>query len=349
MLSKLPVIQQDCQVCPIKVKCWDVKNKPKDEVLVINLLVCRLQLGVKKEATTKLLLQLLDPKIKSIASYITKRCESIDKLEVVLEVQSAIIEYLMVHYKLAGRAWPLHYLFARPKGVMTGWTLRYLARQRAEKRTLRLGLTPGMDFEGAVHELNVSATQGRVQSRPPEVTKTASSPDPTQAPIQAAQAHVEDGFTLTAREYRVMRFCMTHAGTSYRGDTLVSGLHTHLCKVMGIDRSAVSKIFRRAATKIVEVTGQTERVLGIKMPSTVDPTRRRNRVLGLDYAALTAAERSALIMLSKRVGPAKACGAFGVNPKTLYLIRNNKDAGTHENNTRATHSSGHEHDGVPTQ
>lgn len=326
MSARLPVIGQDCQSCPLKSKCWDTSRNPRDEVLVINLLVCRLKLGIKREATTRLLLQLLQPKVNSIAAFIQRSCDCDDFEVVKLEVQSAVIEALLTDYKLGERAWPLHYLFARPRGVITGWTLRYIERRRRSKRFVSVGMTPDVDVEWTLNELNASVTQGRIQEAPVSYEETEETEE-LLTPFTAALAHVEDGVTLSAREYRVMRFCLNHSGDSRPGEngTPVSGLHIHLSERMGWDRSKVSRVYRQASAKVIEVVGHTERVLGLG-PLPVAPQARRSRVLGLGREALSDEEAEALVAFADREGDTAACRAFGVHSKTIYLRRRNHES-----------------------
>ena len=343
MNARLPIISQDCQSCPLRTKCWNTSKNPSNEVLVINLLVCRLKLGIKREASTRLLLQMLQPKVNNIAAFIQSRCDVDDFETLSLEVQSAIIEYLLTDYKLGERAWPLHYLFARPKGVMTGWTMRYIERRRNEQRMVNVAFTPDVDFEHTVAALNSTVTNGRVQGSVPELIVEDPETPPATTPILRALDLVDDGLTLSAREYRIFRFCLSHAGDARRGEngTPVSGLHMHLAQQMGWDRSRVSRVFRQASAKIVDVTGYTERVLGVDVP--VDPRQRRNRMLGLDHDALSAEEGRALVQLAAKIGDAAACRAFGVHSKTVYFLR--KRYGE-EANTRRANSTDHELYGI---
>lgn len=344
MNARLPIISQDCQNCPLQTKCWNTSKNPSNEVLVINLLVCRLKLGIKREASTRLLLQMLQPKVNSIASFIQSRCDVDDFQSLKLEVQSAIIEHLISDYQLGERAWPLHYLFARPKGVITGWALRYIERRNGEQRMVSVAFTPDAEFEHTVTELNAAVTNGRVQSSVPEFISTADEPLPTSAPIHRALEFVEDGLTLSAREYRILRFCLTHAGDALPGDngTPISGLHMHLAQRLGWDRSRVSRVFRQASAKIVDVTGYTERVLGVEVP--VDPGQRRNRLLGLEHDSLSEDEGRALVRLAAEIGDSAACRAFGVHSKTVYVLRKRY---AQEAQARRTNCTNHEHYGIP--
>ena len=343
MSSRLPIISQDCQNCPFKSKCWDTSQDPRDEVLVLNLLVCRLKLGVKRDPTARLLLRMLQPKIEAIANFISRRCDVADRPELVAEIQSAIIEYLISEYKLGERAWPLHYLFAKPRGVITGWALKYIERRRAEQqRFANLSLTPDIEFEEAITELNAQITRGQIQSGPAALAPPEEPPEPpARTPIAAALSHVDDGLTLNAREYRVLQFCLRHAGD---GETPVAGLHAYLATQLGLDRSTVSRVFRRACAKIIEVVGQMEIVLGVDLDREHND-QRRNRVLDIDRPPLTESEINGLLDLADAVGAPAACRAYGVHDKTLTVLRNRYRAA--KTDARPTHRANYGNHGLP--
>lgn len=312
-------VGQDCQRCPLKRKCWDVSRDPSPEVLVINLLVCRMKLGLKVNNSTKLLLRLLAPKLKSLAKFIRDRCSVLDEDELYGELQSACIEYILVDYKLGERAWVLQYLFAYPRGVMSGWALKYVTRSNSDKRTKQIRLSAhtdhgvgSSDFETELRNTNMIVTSGRIRSGPPDITAHVEDSDDTDIPVQSALRVVDDGVTLSSKEYRVMRFCLSHDD---------DGMHVWLADRMNVDRSSgVSRVLKKAAGKVVEVLGRTDAAVGYSVD--VDPEGRRQRVLGLDQApALTEAEEVAAVRFAKEAGPALASQAFGVHDRALYTLR----------------------------
>lgn len=316
----LLVIGQDCQNCPLRRKCWDTSKRPNDEVLVVNLLVCRLKLGVKRNASTRLLLQMLAPKVQQTVKFISRNCP-VDDLEALkVEVQSTVIEYLLRDYKLGERAWPLHYLFSLKKGVMTGWALKYVEKQRMHARALYLDTTED-DLEWAIRDVNAQVTAGKVLTGPPAMTEPAKEPETSSTSVEAALRIVDDGVTLTAREYRVFRFCLAHPGR-YRGANQAINLHGWMSKAVKLDRSSgVSRVFRKASAKLIEALGQTDQVLQVETTGLVDPEQRRRRVLGLNGAPLSDAEGRTLVQLAESRGIATACQAFGVHDRTLYTLR----------------------------
>lgn len=324
----LPVIGQDCQQCPLKTKCWNSSKNPTPEVYVINLLVCRMKLGLKVEGSTRLFLKLIKPKLKTLARFIESKCYVADKAELYADLESACVEYVLTHYKLGERAWVLHYLFARPRGVMTGWALKYVARAHTAKRSRQVNLsdhpirdadTTVSDLETQLQHANQAVTSSKVKSPPPLPAQDEDEP-PSRTPVETVLRLVEDGLTLTAREYRVFRFMLTHNEDE--------GTHAWLAQHLGIDRSSgVSRVFRRAAQKLVEAVGATDEVTGIH--ADLDQNNRRQRVLGLEDKPLSPLEERGLVELSFAVGSALACQVYGVNDRVLYALRKKYDQEDH--------------------
>ena len=280
-------MKQDCQNCPYRTKCWNESRKPSASVLTLNLLVCRLKLGIKPNTTTRLILQMLEPKVQSMVKSIMQKCPGEDRQTVKAELQTAIIEALITGYDLGGRAWPLHYLFAYPKGVMMGWSFRYV--HRVHKDASRLTVLDQADWAAPEPE--------------PE-------PEPSDV-IDEALRVVDDGLTLSAKEYRIFHFCMQNADAMLQR----SLGHVYLANTLKEDRSSISRIYRRAQAKVIESCGQTEALLGIKITS--DPKKRRARVLDLLSGPLDADEAAELIRVAAIVGRPKACQIFGVSVKTF--------------------------------
>lgn len=323
-MNRLPIIGQDCQSCPLQTKCWDTSKNPSDEALALNLLVCRMKLGIKRDRSTKLLLQLLEPKVQSIVKFICSKCNVPDRRTLHGEVQSQIVEYLLTEYKLGERAWPLHFLFARPKGVMTGWALRYIERANSDQRVLAAGFEPGVEIESLVDDINASITSGRI-SQSPDVPSTTDEPDDLRSdiPLNSANRTVEDGVTLTTREYRVLRFMLTHAEDHglFTATAPGYGMRSRLAQHLDWPKRTVSRIYQQACHKIIEAHGHTDKVLGLAQ-SPVDPGERRARVLKLDERRpLTDDEALGLIRLADEIGNAAACQAYGVLDKTLIALR----------------------------
>lgn len=302
-------MKQDCQNCPYRKKCWNESQSPSASVLTLNLLVCRLKMGIKTNSTTRLILEMLEPKVQSMVKSILQKCPSEDRATVKAELQTAIIESIMTSYDLGGRAWPLHYLFAYPRGTMWGWYFRYL--NRVQKSASRLTVLDNVELP---------APEPEPASETPQVVTNA---------LQI----IDDGFTLTGKEYRIFNFCLQNSD-----DMLQRSLgHVYLATTFNEDRSSISRIYRKAQAKIIEACGQTESVLGVKFST--NAKRRRARMFGLQPGPLTPDEVDDLLSVAKIIGRPKACQVFGVNVKTFKKYAT-------EANTRRKDSPGDGQDGL---
>lgn len=297
------MIKQNCQTCPLRSKCWNRNAGPSNEALALNLLVCRMKLGVKRDKSAELILQMLTPKVRQIATFITSRCSVPQREELEMEIQSAIIEYLLTGYQLGERAWPLHYLFARPRGVMSGWAMRYIDKTNRRKRQqIHVGISPDVDVESLLDELNASVTNGMVHTRPSPMPTQEDEEGDDDVPEVSVKRVIEDGVTLSAREYRVFKFCLE------RGP----GAHKTLSALMGVDRSTVSRIYRRAAWRVVASLWLVEHVLGVRVPG--DARAHRRRILGLSAPEPRPEEVETLVAAA---GAQVAARALGVNRRAV--------------------------------
>lgn len=265
-------------------------------------------MGIKPNSTTKLILEMLEPKVQSMVRSIMQRCPNEDRSSVKAEMQTAIIEALLTEYDLGGRAWPLHYLFAYPKGVIFGWSFRYV--HRVHKDASRLTVLDNAEWPAPDPE--------------PEL-------EPSTA-VETALQVVDDGLTLTAKEYRIFNFCMQHADAMLQR----SLGHVYLAEMLQEDRSTISRIYRKAQAKLVEACGQTEALLGIKI--NIDAKQRRARMFGLLSGPLSSEESKELLRVAEIVGRPKACQIFGVSVKAFKKYA--AEANTRRKNRNGNGSNG---------
>lgn len=343
---KLRVVQspkQDCANCPQLRKCWNMTNNPSDAVLVINLLVCRLKLGIKVNQSTKLLLRLLRPKVVRTAQWIRATVEplTVDLDDIIVELESTCIEYLLRDYDMGERAWPLHYLFGRPRGVIRGWAMKRANAIRREAHThYQYGLAMVDTGHGAMtqdFETNLTIANAKA-------TKIYSIPDAPETPDYGARLDkrketeryegmvdiIEDGVTLPLSEYRVMRFCMANAYTQ-DDPRPVTGLHGFLADHTGVKRRAISKYYRYAGYQLVEAAGLTESTLVAKgiVANGVSIERRARWIHGLNdpqQDRLTPVEIHGLLQAVAAVDTTPAtlsdiCWAYGVSDRSYYRLR----------------------------
>lgn len=171
---------------------------------------------------------MVHPKLKTLAQLAT-RGTNIDIDTALADLESKTIEYLQHHYLMGEIAYPLHYLFGQPHGVMRHYANNYA---RSTKR-----------FD-EVHELYAEA--GDIEEEEAAYNPTADE-EPTTEATRIARAVINDGITLSLLEYRVLSFCMQNAADAKRP---INGLHVYLARVLGIPRAKTTKIYSDAIEKV---------------------------------------------------------------------------------------------------
>ena len=125
-----PSTQQNCHICPhAKTKCW-VKGISEKNV-VINYLVCRIQIGYKRDESTKALLELFKPGMISIISFIRKVVKNnVDFDQMLSDMQSTTIELILNKYSI-GEPNPITpFLFNQDRGHLVKWARWYVSKQQ---------------------------------------------------------------------------------------------------------------------------------------------------------------------------------------------------------------------------
>lgn len=201
-----------------------------------NLLVCRIKRGIEVNRSAKMLLTMLRPKIRTLARF-ALRGTNISMDVVMSDLESATIEALMRNYVMGEIAYPLHYLFGHPNGVIRHYANNYGKKARRYQESHFL-VASALDLIDA-HALS------SYESEPQESERA-----------QRARAVIEDGVTLTASEYRVLKFCLENATEAKRP---LNGLHVHLAHTMGVIRARVTKVYSDAAKKVVAAVGAYEK------------------------------------------------------------------------------------------
>ncbi len=87
--------KQDCGTCAKRINCW--AQGIKEEHIVLNLLVCRLKRGIEINRTTKLILQMLQPKLHVLATRAIRNT-NIDLSTALADLESATIQCLQHQY-----------------------------------------------------------------------------------------------------------------------------------------------------------------------------------------------------------------------------------------------------------
>jgi hypothetical protein len=272
---------QDCTRCRNLPRCWDQRLKP--QAIAINLLVCRMKLRIDTDRATRTLLAMVEPKIRSLA-YATKRAlRNATVEELVLEMKSVAVESLLQRFVLGDIYHPLHWLFGEPDGAVVRWAQRKVRDARKESRRT-FHFEAAADLDESLIRANYLSSNKRVTSGPADHARESSEYDLRAAERERASrvlATLDDGISLTAREYRVLSFCLSNAHEGARWAT--NGLHLELAARLGVSRSYVTRVYGEAIRRLIDASGETSaylRARGIAQPRTASSSRRRRIVLG---------------------------------------------------------------------
>ena len=222
-------LKQDCYKCPHIDKCW----KTSTNNIIINLLVCRIQINKEKNKSTKLLLKMFRPQLQKMATQISNdRLGSyISSTDLIHEMESVIIEHIISHYIIGEIAYFTYYLFGFPNGVMRKWMLWKTNQDRKVYNNHYLVDEP-ISIED---DTPILLEENQKNER-----------------IEHAKRVIDDGITLRASEYRVMKFCLENARDN-RNTRMIDGLHLYLANQMNISRTRVTQHFRNAKKKLTGV------------------------------------------------------------------------------------------------
>lgn len=225
------VQKQNCSVCPHIDKCW----KTTTNNIIINLLVCRIQIGLERDASTKLLLKMFRPQLQKTARQLrdsnTTNQVTLSYPDLIHEMESVIVEHIISDYIIGEIAYFTPYIFGYPNGVMRKWTVWKLNQQKRFFGTHYLTDDPRPILDEEAYEPFEEDSDNK---------------------INIALQHIDDGVTLRASEYRVMKFCLKNAHDN-RPTRMVDGLHLYMAKKMEISRTRVTVHFRKAKNRILRV------------------------------------------------------------------------------------------------
>lgn len=242
--ARLRVIQaepqeqkQDCGSCRNQPNCY--MKGIKEEHVITNLLVCRLKRDIDVDRSTKLFLQMVRPKLRVFARQAI-RDTNLDFDVALADMESHTIDYIRRYYVMGEIAYPLHYLFGHPQGVMRHFTNNYARKSKRYEETHVL------DDASMTWEEQSDANAMRMEAEDEDDTAETTS-DVT----RRARDIIEDGLTLTSQEYRVMKFCMMNATDAKRP---LNGLHVYLSRTMGIPRAKATKVYADATRRVVQET-----------------------------------------------------------------------------------------------
>jgi hypothetical protein len=325
--------------------CWDKNLKPHG--VAINLLVCRIERDINREAATKTLLKMIDPKIRRVANRMVDLLQTYShtsRRDFILEIQSVIIESLLTNYHMGETLHPLRWLFGKPNGAVTCWFRNYVRRiyrrtelerhytdieQRAPNRLD--DFSEFSDLETYIRVANFNSSGWAVKTLPDSIIVPAPEYDEGhefKSKVEDAIDCVEDGLTFPINEYRVMRFCLSNAQPDAAQP--MTGLHLWLSRAMRMDRKVVGRLYGAASRRLLDVTGATDSYLqsrGLRVPRTARARRARRVVTAssrnLFTPLLSADEVADLIELSeaRKASVPDLAWMYGVSEDFVYRIR----------------------------
>lgn len=266
MQNKVP--KQTCPTCPHQAKCWAVSTNTGKPVstqnVLINILICRLQLNIQRDKAAANLLQLLRPGMIRLISHVrqTGNTPGIDIDQLLTDMQSTTIEYLLYDYKIGDRGRATPYLFDPHQGFLTKWVKWIVGKNRRFYSHHELfnpnpddsaygndddsGYQTGWTSAGGDGGSWGAILEGNSNLRYDPYAERES--DDSLMGKQVTEI-IDDGVTLNSNEYRVIKFCMTNANET-NNTRHIDGLHIYLARLMGVSRPRITRLYKRAKDKI---------------------------------------------------------------------------------------------------
>jgi hypothetical protein len=264
-MNKKP--KQTCSHCPHVAKCFAVTTNTGKPVstqnVLINILICRLQLGIDQNRAAANLLQLLRPGMIRLISHAKQsgNTPGIDMEQLLTEMQSVTIEYLLYDYKIGDRGRATPYLFDPHQGFLTKWIKWIIGKNRRFYSHHELYSPIHDSSEDEYYEpqheqystqCNANDTgwgaifQGGDSIRYDPYVEDE---DNESEMSQRITDIINDGITLNSNEYRVITFCMSNANES-NNTRHIDGLHIYLAKLMGVSRPRITRLYKRSKDKL---------------------------------------------------------------------------------------------------
>lgn len=257
-------VKQDCTRCPHQQKCWGTHTNTGKPVsprnILINVLVCRLQLGIDKEKAAAGLISMYRPGMMRLISNAksTYNDNTIDSDQVFMEMSSAAIELMQHDYRIGDRGRLTPYLFDLQQGFLTKWVKWFFNKHRKfyiqhELYSPTAVQQDDYDDDGeSIDNLDTADTTDGWSTiidgqRDWDNEEYA---DRIKEMISTILDIIDDGVTLNSNEYRAMKFCLSN-GNEANASRHIDGLHIYLAKLMGVSRPRVTRLFKRAKQKII--------------------------------------------------------------------------------------------------
>jgi hypothetical protein len=241
--------QQHCSKCLHIHKCRSRKtaygNTLSDRNDIINLLVCRLKMGISVNDNTKILLQLFRPGMINLITNAKRRYSGNSEIDfdvMLMDMQSFMTEMILIKYKI-GELNPItNFLFDIKSGCLVKWSQWYTTKQ--QRFASRHVLTKFNSNTDETDEYNIDNTPLTLVDN-----SLIEDPDPINY-IDDVLKIVHDGVTLNTNEFLVFKACLHHANDS-NSVRMIDGIHIKLSKILGVSRPRITRLFRRAKDKIL--------------------------------------------------------------------------------------------------
>ena len=264
-----PKPKQNCSTCPNQIKCWSTHTNKGNPIstqnVLINVLICRLQLGIQRDDAAKNLIKLYRPGMIRLLTHAKQSGNIIgtDMDQLLQDMQSTMIEYLLYDYKIGDRGRATPYLFDPHQGFLTKWVKWVVGKNRRfylhHELFSPLDEHSGNGEDGAevsYHAEQISTQDNASSSWGAILEGTGSmiynpyaQEDTASTMVKQIVDIIDDGITLNSNEYRVMRFCLTNSNES-NNTRHIDGLHIYLGRLMGVSRPRITRLYKRAKDKI---------------------------------------------------------------------------------------------------
>lgn len=256
--------RQDCVRCPHQLKCWSLATnngkKLSSRNVLINILVCRLQLGINKDDAARMLIELYKPGMMRLL-YNAKamyKDRVVDINEAFNDISSAAIELMQHDYRIGDRGRLTPYLFDPHQGFLTKWVKWYFNKCKKFYSQHELHPTSGSTNSGddnvdGIDELERSDGGDYGMSSLIDQSRDYGDEEnnaKVSEMLETVVAIIEDGVTLNSNEYRVLKFCMQNAN-ELNNTRYIDGLHIYLSKLMGVSRPRCTRLYKRAKQKVM--------------------------------------------------------------------------------------------------
>lgn len=249
---------QTCTTCAHIEKCWathtNAGNPISTQNVIINILVCRLQLGIDRDAAAKNLINIFKPGMIKLLQYARQHNNiNMDMDMLLTDMQSYAIQYLLCDYKIGDRGRATPYLFDPHQGFLTKWVMWVTGKQKKFYYHHELHApSSGTDEEGVMTgEYEDSDTHSNVSWDDIYRASHQSLKQNEESSImEDVMPIIEDGITLNSNEYRVIKYCLAN-GNEANASRHIDGLHISMAKLMGVSRPRITRLYKRAREKLL--------------------------------------------------------------------------------------------------